>query len=86
MSWIFLKKNQSLSKLCEVQKSFYSSFIRLYRELRILDLNSMIMIHALHNRMVKGNQHTVRFHVDDLLSSHFDPKVNDQMGWILAAI
>ena len=29
------------------------------------------------NRMVNGKQHTVRFHVDDLLSSHVDPKVND---------
>ena len=26
------------------------------------------------NRMVNGNQHTVRFHVDDLLSSHVDQK------------
>ena len=29
------------------------------------------------NRMVNGKQHTVWFHVDDLLSSHVDPKVND---------
>ena len=29
------------------------------------------------NRMVDGTQHTVRFHVDDLMSSHVDPKVND---------
>ena len=27
---------------------------------------------------VNGYQHTVRFHVDDLLSSHVDPKVNDR--------
>ena len=30
------------------------------------------------NRMVNGSQHTVRFHVDDLSSSHIDPKVNDR--------
>ena len=30
------------------------------------------------NRMVNGNQHTIRFHVDDLMSSHVDPKVNDE--------
>jgi hypothetical protein len=30
------------------------------------------------NRMVNGKQHTVRFHVDDLMSSHVDPKVNDE--------
>ena len=30
------------------------------------------------NRMVNGNQQTVRFHVNDLLSSHKDPKVNDE--------
>ena len=30
------------------------------------------------NRLVNGNQYTVRFHVDDLLSSHVDPKVNDR--------
>ena len=30
------------------------------------------------NRMVNGKQHTIRFHVDDLMSSHIDPKVNDE--------
>jgi len=29
------------------------------------------------NREVKGKQQTVRFHVDDIMSSHNDPKVND---------
>ena len=29
------------------------------------------------NRKVDGKQHTVRFHVDDLMSSHVKPKVND---------
>ena len=29
------------------------------------------------NRNVNGKQQTIRFHVDDLLSSHVDPKVND---------
>jgi hypothetical protein len=29
------------------------------------------------NRMVKGKQHTVTWHVDDLKSSHVNPKVND---------
>ena len=29
------------------------------------------------NREVNGKQHTIRFHVDDILSSHIDPKVND---------
>ena len=29
------------------------------------------------NRKVRGKRHTVRFHVDDLMSSHVDPKVND---------
>ena len=30
------------------------------------------------NRMVRGNQQTIRFYVDDVLSSHIDPKVNDR--------
>ena len=35
------------------------------------------------NRMVNGSQHTVRFHVDDLFSSHVDPKVNDRFAeWL----
>ena len=35
------------------------------------------------NRTVNGKQHTVRFHVDDLLSSHVNPKVNDKFGeWL----
>ena len=30
------------------------------------------------NRMVNGKQHTVTWHVDDVPSSHVDPKVNDK--------
>ena len=30
------------------------------------------------NQMINGNQQTIRFHVDDVLSSHVDPKVNDR--------
>ena len=35
------------------------------------------------NRIVEGKQHTVRFHVDDLMSSHVDSRVNDQfLVWL----
>ena len=35
------------------------------------------------NKQVKGKQHTVRFHVDDLMSSHVDSKVNDEFAkWL----
>ena len=35
------------------------------------------------NNTVYGKQHTVRFHVDDLMSSHMDKKVNDQfLKWL----
>jgi hypothetical protein len=35
------------------------------------------------NRIVKGKQQTVLFHVDDLKSSHVDPKVNDDfLAWL----
>ena len=35
------------------------------------------------NKMVNGKQQTIRFHVDDLLSSHVDPKVNDNFAiWL----
>jgi hypothetical protein len=35
------------------------------------------------NRSVKGGQQTVRFHVDDLMSSHMDAKVNDDFAkWL----
>ena len=35
------------------------------------------------NKTVKGKQQTVRFHVDDLMSSHIDPKVNDEfLTWL----
>ena len=30
------------------------------------------------NRLKEGKQQTVRFHVDDLMSSHVDSKVNDK--------
>ena len=32
------------------------------------------------NRSVTGKQHTIRFHVDDVLLSHVDRKVNDEFG------
>jgi len=38
------------------------------------------------NRIVKGKQHTVRFHVDDLLSSHVDSRVNDKFAKWLSKI
>ena len=35
------------------------------------------------NRIVNGKQHTVTWHVDDLKSSHVDPKVNDDFhNWL----
>jgi hypothetical protein len=35
------------------------------------------------NRKVNGSTHTVKFHVDDLKSSHIDPKVNDHfLKWL----
>ena len=35
------------------------------------------------NRSIRGSQHTVRFHVDDLLSSHVDGIVNDKFAkWL----
>ena len=35
------------------------------------------------NHMVNGKQHTFRFHVDDLLPSHVDPRVHDQFAqWL----
>ena len=35
------------------------------------------------NRIINGKQHTVTWHVDDLKSSHVDPKVNDEfLGWL----
>jgi hypothetical protein len=35
------------------------------------------------NRIINGKQHTVTWHVDDLKSSHVDPKVNDKfLEWL----
>ena len=37
------------------------------------------------NRMIDGKQHTIRFHVDDVMSSHIDPKINDDFeAWLQA--
>jgi hypothetical protein len=41
------------------------------------------MTHVLRTKSEKGSQHTLLFHVDDLKSSHKDPKVNDQFDkWL----
>ena len=35
------------------------------------------------NRMIDGKQQTIRFHVDDVMSSHMDPTVNDHfLKWL----
>ena len=35
------------------------------------------------NRDVGGHQHTIQFHVDDLMSSHVAPQVNDELAlWL----
>jgi hypothetical protein len=35
------------------------------------------------NRMVNGKQHTITWHVDDVKSSHVDPRVNDEfLEWL----
>ena len=35
------------------------------------------------NRIKRGKQHTIRFHVDDVMSSHVDPRVNDEFAeWL----
>jgi hypothetical protein len=35
------------------------------------------------NRMINGKQHTVTWHVDNLKSSHINPKVNDEfLSWL----
>ena len=35
------------------------------------------------NRMINGEQHTIRYHVDDVLSSHMHPEVNDEfLKWL----
>ena len=35
------------------------------------------------NKIIRGNQMTIRFHVDDVLSSHVDPKANDEfLKWL----
>ena len=30
------------------------------------------------NKTINGKQHTVRWHVDDVMALHVDPKVNDK--------
>ena len=35
------------------------------------------------NKIINGKQHTVKYHVDDLMGSHVDPKVNDNfLKWL----
>ena len=37
------------------------------------------------NQTKNGSQHTIRFHVDDVMSSHINPKVNDDFDeWLQA--
>ena len=42
----------------------------------------IIMTHVV-NKIINGKQMTVRFHVDDTMSSHIDSKINDEfLKWL----
>ena len=51
---------------------------KLKKDLEAIDFKFNSYDPCVANRMINGKQHTVRFHVDDLMSSHIDPKVNDE--------
>ena len=69
----------------EVNKAIYGMLIAAllwYKKLRG-DLESIGFVFnsyepCICNRDIDGKQHTVRFHVDDMMSSHMDSKVNDE--------
>ena len=55
-----------------------------YKKLR-KDLENIKFVFNLYdpcvaNRIINGSQHTIRFHVDDVMSSHEKSKVNDKFG------
>jgi hypothetical protein len=45
-----------------------------------MNTNSIPMIQpCVANKIINTKCHTIRFHVDDLMCSHMDPKVNDEL-------
>ena len=52
-------------------------------DILVFDLKSPTYDPCVANRMVKGKQQTVVFHVDDLKCSHVDKKVNSNfLNWL----
>jgi len=53
------------------------------RDLEAIGFKFNVYDPCIANRIVNGKQHTIRFHVDDVLSSHVESNVNDQfLKWL----
>ena len=69
----------------EILRALYGmleSALLWYNKFRIdLEADSFVFNHydpCVANKIIKGSQMTIRFHVDDLMSSHKDPTVNNE--------
>ena len=88
-NFVVMEKGKPILYL-EVLKAVYGMLIASllwYKKFR-KDLESIGFVYNKYdpcvcNRIVNGAQQTLRYHVDDLMSSHIDPKVNDDfLKWL----
>ena len=85
-NYVVQKKGQSVQMLKALYGMMVSSLLY-YKKFRKdtesigFEVNPYDMCVA--NRIIKGKQHTITWHVDDVKSSHEDSKVNDEfLDWL----
>ena len=74
----------------EVTKAIYGQlrasllwYKKFCRDLESHDFVFNIYVPCMANKLICGKQMTIRIHVDDVLSSHIDPKANDEfLKWL----
>jgi hypothetical protein len=77
---LYVKMNMALYGLIISSLLYYKKF---KRDIESIGFKVNPYDPCVANRMVNGKQHTVTWHVDDLKSSHVDPKVNDEfLQWL----
>jgi hypothetical protein len=71
---LYVQMNKALYGMMISSKLYYQKFTK---DIESIGFKVNPYDPCVANRMINGKQHTVTWHVDDLKSSHVDPKVND---------
>jgi hypothetical protein len=76
---LYVQMKKALYRMLQSSLLYYKKF---WKDLEEIGFEINPYNPCVANRIVKGKQHTITWHVDDLKSSHVDPKVNNEfLAW-----